>query len=81
MLTKIDLKSIALLLKVQKEEILDEVDKRFANFDKKIDSKLKAQAEEIIRGVGEFIQDNLIALFDDHDARLTKLEKKVFPSN
>lgn len=59
MLTKQDLKSIAQLLKIQKEEILDEVDTRM---DKNLDKRFKIQTEELLKGIDQFIQDNLIPL-------------------
>ncbi len=64
MLTKQDLKSIAVLLNVQKEEILDEVDKR-------MDKKFKFYTQEILKGIAEYIQENLIPLFDDHERRIS----------
>jgi len=52
MLTKQDLKSIALLLRIQKEEILDEVDIRM---DKKLEEKLTEQTKEILQGIAAYI--------------------------
>jgi hypothetical protein len=68
MLTKSDLKSIGLLLKIQKEEMVEEVDK-------KLDKKFEIHTKEILKGIAEYIQENLIPLFDDHESRISKLER------
>ena len=72
MLTKQDLKSLAKLLKFQKEEIIGEVDKKF---DLKLTEKLAQQTKEILKGVAVYIQDALIPLFDDYEKRISHLEK------
>jgi len=64
MLTKQDIKSIALLLQTQKEEILLEMEKKFTVHDK-----------EILKGIAEYIQDELIPLFDDYESRIKHLER------
>ncbi|MEK7593071.1 MAG: hypothetical protein AAB508_06875 [Patescibacteria group bacterium] len=57
---------LIIALKDQKEQILDAVD-----------GKLAKQKEEIVREVGEFIADTVVPIFDKHDRRLTRVEKKL----
>jgi hypothetical protein len=76
MLTKQDLKSIGVLLKVQKEELVDEVvDKVVDKVDKRLDEKFETHTKEIIKSIADYIHDALIPLFDDHESRISKLER------
>jgi hypothetical protein len=76
MLTKQDLKSISVLLKVQKTELVEElVEDLDTRFNKKLELRLAEQTKEILKGIAQYIQENLIPLFDDHETRIKHLEK------
>jgi len=61
--TKDDLKE---QLRDQKEQILDAVDGKLAN-----------QKEEVIKGVGEYVADIIVPMFDERDKKISRIEKKL----
>lgn len=54
-------------LRYQKEDILDEMDKKFEKF-----------KEEILKAIAEMIHLGVDPITDDHEERIKKLKKRVF---
>ena len=42
-----------------------------------IDGKLKNHEEKIIKGVGEYVTDIIVPMFEERDEKIERLEKKV----
>ncbi len=68
-------------LKQFKEDILESVDGKLAaterNLVEQMDNKLAAQKKDIVREVSGFIADTLVPMFEERDARLRRVEKKL----
>ncbi|MEK7592986.1 MAG: hypothetical protein AAB508_06430 [Patescibacteria group bacterium] len=66
--TKDDIKKFATKddLKDQRDQILDAVD-----------GKLVKLKDGIVKDVGEYIADTIVPLFDKHEKRITRVEKKL----
>lgn len=62
-------------LKVLKQEVLQDVDKKLEAQTKILDQKLEQQTKDILAGVGDYIHDSLLSLLDNHDERIERLEK------
>lgn len=53
-------------LKIHKREIIEAIDTKLAN-----------QKEEIIKGVGEYVADIIVPMFDERDNKIARIEKKL----
>ncbi|OGG24633.1 hypothetical protein A3A79_05650 [Candidatus Gottesmanbacteria bacterium RIFCSPLOWO2_01_FULL_43_11b] len=67
-------------LRYQKEEIIAKMDGRFAKLGKAIEEKIEKMKDDIIKQVGKFIAQAVLPITDDHETRIKKIEKHVFPT-
>src|SRR3989344_7787800 len=53
-------------LKIQKREILAEMYTKFAK-----------QKEEVVKGVGKYVADIIVPMFDERDKHIARIQKKL----
>ncbi|MBI3385929.1 hypothetical protein HY031_02465 [Candidatus Gottesmanbacteria bacterium] len=67
-------------LRYMKEDLLDKMDRSINQIDGSINQKFSKFRDEILKAVAEMLHIGVDPIFNDHEERIKKIEKRVFPA-
>lgn len=67
-------------LRCMKEDALDKMDRSINQIDGSINQKFLKFKEEMLKAIAEMLHIGVDPIINDHEERIKKLEKNVFPA-